>query len=167
VVREHFSLFFGQGNNPMSAPITLPPQMPPEPDLAQCDLNLAGVRGLIACLGRDDEGAPHAPGTGPPHAAHGNADAAGAPDPAGLAAGDDGPGGPGPAGPDPAPAGSGHADPADCPRGGDQPPVCVPLGAALSGTGPGRAARPAAPGLRAPPVEGGDAGRPHEGGPAP
>jgi hypothetical protein len=61
VVREHFSLFFGPGNTTTPVPVSLPQTTWPVPDQAQCDLNLDGVRGLMARLARDDLAPPPDP----------------------------------------------------------------------------------------------------------
>ena len=123
---------------------------------------------------RTQEGAPHAERTHIQPAPH--PDAAAAPDAGGLAAGAGGAGGPGETGPAPAAGGGRPVGDAGGGDRGDQPPACLPLGAAVSGTRPAGPLRPLPAGLRAPPVgQGGDAPgswsgagvTPHEGGPAP
>ena len=54
-----FSLSLGQGNNTTPAPVS------PVQDPAQCDLNLDGVRGLMASLAREDPAPPPDPARPP------------------------------------------------------------------------------------------------------
>jgi hypothetical protein len=67
----------------------------------------------------------------------------GAPDARGLAADPDAAGRAGPAGADHPPAGGGPDDHDNCPHGRDQPALCLQVGQAVSGAGPGGVGRPA------------------------
>lgn len=78
----------------------------------------------------------------PPHPG-GTADAAG------LAAGHHHPGGACPPGADHPPPGGGEADQRYCCHGRDQPPLCLQMGAAVSGAGCGGIGRPTGPGFSA------------------
>ena len=113
------------------------------------------------------QGEAHAPWThhepdGPPHGA-GTADAAG------LAADDHPSGRAGPAGTDHAPAGGGPDDHPDGPHGRDLAPVCLHMGRAVAGAGPGGVGGPAPPRPLAHPAPGTTLTPPgaDEGGPAP